>query len=594
MRTASRLGRALPISHWLKTYSRAVLARDVVGAAIVSFMFIPQSLAYALLAGLPVSAGLYASILPLMAYAVFGTSRFLAVGPVAIISLLTATALAPLAAPGTAEYAGLALALALISGLMLTAMGLFRLGFLSNFLSYPVVSGFVSASAILIAASQLKSVLGIETHGSTLLDLIPQLAARLPQFHAPTALVGLSAIAFLVLVRNFLAPALVGFGVAENTAKLLARMGPLAAAAASTAAVYAFGLDAAGVRTVGALPAGLPPLTLPPLTADVWRSLALSAFLISIIGFVESVSVAQTFAAKHRNLILPNNELVGLGAANIAAAFCGAFPVSGGFSRSVVNYDAGVQTPVSSIFTGLGIALVVTFLAPFIAHVPQAVLAATIIVAVMSLADLKVLRETWSYSRADFAAAAGTIAVTLAEGVEIGILCGVTLSVGLFLYRTSRPHMAVVGLVPNTEHFRNVLRHDVVTSPEIVSVRVDESLYFANARYLEERLTGLVAEQPRVRHLVLICSAVNDIDASALESLEALNQRLKDMGVTFHLSEVKGPVMDRLRRSSFLGQLTGKVFLSQFHAVAELDPGLLKRAWSRPEQEPRPREAMHQ
>jgi sulfate permease, SulP family len=581
MRNASRLGRILPITFWLQHYTWATLSRDLLGAAIVSFMFIPQSLAYAFLAGLPVSAGLYASILPLIGYAMLGTSRFLAVGPVAVISLLTASALAPLAAPGTAEYAGMALALALLSGLMLTAMGMFRMGFLSNFLSYPVVSGFVTASAILIAASQVKSVLGIETHGNTLLQLVPQLVANAPHFHAATAMVGALAIIFLILVRNGLAGLLRSFGMAPSTAALIARMGPLAAAAASTIAVATFGLEAAGVRTVGTLPGSLPPLTLPPFAPTLWSQLALSAFLISIIGFVESVSVAQTFAAKHRNLILPNNELLGLGAANIIASLCGAFPVSGGFSRSVVNYDAGVQTPVAAIFTGLGIALVVTFLAPFIAHVPQAVLAATIIVAVMSLADLKILAHTWSYSRADFAAAAVTILVTLLAGVEIGILCGVVLSVGLFLYRTSRPHMAVVGLVPNTEHFRNVLRHDVITSPHILSVRVDESLYFANARFLEERLTELLVEQPQVKHLVLICSAVNDIDASALESLEALNQRLKDMGVTFHLSEVKGPVMDRLRRSPFLGELSGKVFLSQFHAVVELDPGLLKRAWSR-------------
>lgn len=580
MRTALGLGRKLPLLHWLKTYDRSSFAHDALGAFVVSFMFLPQSLAYALLAGLPVTAGIYASILPLIGYVLFGTSRFMAVGPVAVLSLLTASALAPHASPGSAEYVSLALTLALLSGLMLTAMGLLRMGFISNFLSYPVVSGFVTASAILIAVSQFKTVLGVETHGSNLVELLPQLYEKLPQLHAPTTLLGSLAIIFLILMRNGLARLLTGFGVSPPVAQAIARLGPLIAAAIATVEVLVLNLEAAGVATVGALPSGLPVLTMPSFSGEVWRSLLISAFLISLIGFIESISVAQTFAAKHRNLILPNNELVGLGASNIIAAFCGAFPVTGGFSRSAVNYDAGVKTPVASLLTALGIALVITFLGSFIAHVPQAVLAATIIVAVMSMADLKVLSQTWNYSKPDFAAAAATIGMTLIEGVEIGLLSGIVLSVGLFLYRTSKPHVAVVGLVPDTEHFRNVLRHDVVTSPHILSIRIDESLYFANARFLEERLVELLLEKPQVKHLVLICSAVNDIDASALESLEALNQRLKDMGVTFHLSEVKGPVMDRLRKSLLLEQLTGKVFLSQFLAVVALDPDLVKRAWA--------------
>lgn len=578
MSIAAGAERLMPIVHWLRRYDRSFLVRDLVGALIVSFMFIPQSLAYAFLAGLPVEAGLYASVLPLMGYALLGTSRFLAIGPVAIISLLTASALEPLAAAGSPEYQALALSLALLSGLMLVAMGLFRMGFLSNFLSYPVVSGFVTASAVLIAASQFKSIIGVEARGSTLLELLPQLAKAAPRFHMPTAIIGLSAIVFLTGVRNYLAPLLARLGLSPATAKVVARMGPLAAAAASLLAVLAFQLETQGVKTVGTLPSGLPRLTVPSFNLADLRLLLFPAILISLIGFVESVSVAQTFAAKHREAIRPNSELTGLGAANLIAAFCGAFPVSGGFSRSVVNYDAGVQTPLAAIYTGIGMGLVVTFLAPFIAHVPQAVLAATIIVAVMSLADLRILAETWSYSRADFAAAAVTIAITLAEGVEIGVLCGVLLSIALFLYRTSRPHMAVVGLVPSTQHFRNIKNYEVLTSPHILSVRVDESLYFANARYLEERLTELLVQHPKVKHLVLICSAVNDIDASALESLEALTDRMRDMGVTFHLSEVKKPVMDRLRHSHFLDRLTGQVFLSHYHAISELDPQLVKLA----------------
>ncbi len=577
MRNATGLERALPMLHWLRRYDRLTFARDALGAAIVSFLFIPQSLAYALLAGLPVSAGLYASIVPLMGYALFGTSRFLAVGPVAVISLLTGSALEPLAAAGSPEHAGLALTLALLSGLMLAAMGLFRLGFLANFLSHPVVSGFVTASVILIAASQMKNIFGIHASGNTLFELLPQLAANLPALHLPTTLVGIFSLALLVFMRRRAAPLLGSMGFTPSTAAMLSRMGPLVAAFLTIVAVMVLGLEAKGVKVLGPLPSAIPTLTLPPLELRTITQLLLPAFLISIIGFVESISVAHTFAAKHRDIILPNNELMGLGAANILSAFCGAFPVSGGFSRSVVNYDAGVQTPLAAILTGIGIAIVVAFLAPFIAHVPQAVLSAIIIVAVMSLADFSILRNTWAYSRADFAAAAVTIAITLIEGVEIGILAGVLVSIALLLYRASRPHIATVGLVPNTEHFRNVKRHEVITSDKVLSVRVDESLFFANARYLEEQLTSLAAENRTMEHLVLICSAINSIDASALESLESINQQLWDMGVTFHLSEVKGPVMDRLKRSHFLEHLKGRIYLSHYQALQELDPSVIKR-----------------
>jgi SulP family sulfate permease len=299
--------------------------------------------------------------------------------------------------------------------------------------------------------------------------------------------------------------------------------------------------------------------------------------LISVIGFVESVSVAQTLAAKRRERIDPDQELVGLGASNVAAAVSGGYPVTGGFARSVVNFDAGARTPAAGAFTAVGIGLGTLYLTPYLYFLPQATLAATIIVAVVSLIDLGVLRRTWVYSRKDFAAVAATILVTLAVGVEAGVLTGVTVSLALFLHRTSRPHMAVVGLVAGTEHFRNVLRHEVRTSPHILSLRVDESLYFANARYLEDKLYDMVAQRAELRHVILMCTAVNEIDASALESLEAINQRLDQLGVAFHLSEVKGPVMDQLQRSDFLKHLTGQVFLSQYQADETLDPGLLER-----------------
>jgi SulP family sulfate permease len=296
------------------------------------------------------------------------------------------------------------------------------------------------------------------------------------------------------------------------------------------------------------------------------------ALLISVVGFVESVSVGQTLAAKRRQRIEPDQELVALGASNLSAAFTGGFPVTGGFARSVVNFDAGAQTPAAGVYTAVGITLASLLLTPALYHLPQATLAATIIVAVLSLVDLGLLKRTWVYSKADFAAIAATLVATLMLGVETGLVIGVGVSLALYLFRTSRPHIATVGLVPGTEHFRNVLRHEVLTHPQLLSLRVDESLYFANARALEDRVNDAVASQPALRHVVLQCSAINSIDASALESLEAIDKRLQDAGITLHFSEVKGPVMDALQHSDFIEHLRGQVFLSHFQAMAALAP----------------------
>lgn len=560
------LRRYLPILQWLGEYDRRVLADDLVAALIVTIMLIPQSLAYALLAGLPAQVGLYASILPLVAYAVFGTSRTLAVGPVAVISLMTAAAVGNLALAGSAEYLTAAIVLAFMSGLMLIGMGLLRLGILANFLSHPVISGFISASGILIATSQLKHIIGVEASGHNLVEMLSALLAGIEATNLPTLVIGVGSIGFLFWVRRNLKPWLIARGLTERLADSLAKAGPVLAVVVTTAVTWWFALEQQGVKVVGEVPAGLPALGWPAWDATLWQQLAISALLISVVGFVESVSVAQTLAAKRRQRISPDQELIGLGAGNIASAVSGGFPVTGGFSRSVVNFDAGARTPAAGAFTAVGIALATLFLTPLIFFLPKATLAATIIVAVLSLVDLSALRRTWAYSRSDFIALFATIVLTLLEGVEMGIIAGVGLSVLLYLYRTSKPHSAVVGRVPGSEHFRNVDRFTVETDPRILTIRVDESLYFANARYLEDLIYDQAAANPALQHLVLMCPAVNLIDASALESLEAINQRLHDSGVSFHLSEVKGPVMDRLKRSHFLEDLTGEVFLSQYQA----------------------------
>ena len=568
----TRAARFLPILDWGRRYRGETLASDLLAALIVTIMLIPQSLAYALLAGLPPEVGLYASMLPLVAYALFGTSRTLAVGPVAVLSLMTAAAAGRVAVQGSPEYVAAALALALLSGLMLLALGVLRLGFLANFLSHPVVSGFITASGILIAASQLRHLLGIDAHGDSLVEIVASVARHAGDTNVPTLAIGAASLAFLFWVRSGLKRLLVRAGLGERVAGMLARAGPVLAVVAGVAVVAAAGLDAHGVAIVGDIPTGLPSPGLPDFDPALWRRLVGAAALISIIGFVESVSVAQTLAAKRRQRIDPDQELIGLGAASLAAGVSGGYPVTGGFARSAVNFDAGAETPAAGAFTAVGIALAALFLTPYLYYLPKAVLAATIIVAVLSLVNLREIVHVWRYSRGDFAAMAATIGVTLATGVEWGVTTGVVLSLGLHLYNTSRPHFAVVGQVPGTHHFRNVNRHAVVVPGTVLTLRIDESLYFANARFLEDTVYAMLAHRPDLEHLVLMCPAVNRIDASALESLEAINARLRDAGVTLHLSEVKGPVMDRLRRSHFLEELTGRVFLNQFDAIAALAP----------------------
>lgn len=566
----------LPVRDWGRRYDRDTLVGDVSAALIVTIMLIPQSLAYALLAGLPPEAGLYASVAPLVMYALFGSSRVLAVGPVAVVSLMTATAIGGIAQAGGPSPWAVALTLAFLSGAMLVAMGLLRLGFLASFLSHPVISGFITASALIIAASQLKSLLGIQAAGSTLVEQLAALLPRLTQAHGLTLAIGVSTVAFLFWIRRGLAPWLRRAGVSARAAELSAKAAPVAAIVVTTALTWAFDWASQGVRVVGAIPAGLPPPTQPLWDLELWRQLALPALLISVVGFVESVSVGQTLAAKRRERIEPDQELVALGAGNLSAAFSGGFPVTGGFARSVVNFDAGARTPAAGAYTAVALLLASLGLTPLLHHLPHATLAATIIVAVLSLVDFGILVRTWRYSKADFAAVAATLAATLALGVETGLVTGVGVSLALYLLRTSRPHIATVGLVPGTEHFRNVLRHAVRVSPKLLSLRVDGSLYFANARSLEDHVNDAVAGQPQLDHVVLQCSAINDIDASALESLEAIDHRLRDAGIALHLSEVKGPVMDRLQSTTFLRELSGRVFLTHYQAVSELTPDALR------------------
>ncbi|OOY28337.1 sodium-independent anion transporter [Thioclava sp. L04-15] len=566
------LKRYFPILTWGREYNRATLEADLIAAIIVTIMLIPQSLAYALLAGLPPEVGLYASISPLIIYALLGTSRPLAVGPVAVVSLMTATAVGDLAAKGTPEYLGAAIALAFISGIMLLVMGLLRLGFITSFLSHPVIAGFISASGILIAAGQLKHFLGIKVSGKTIPEVAEGIWMNINQINVPTVLISTFAIGFLYWSRKGLKPVLIKRGISERLASVLVRAAPVAAVILTILVTWALGLEKWGVKVVGEVPKGLPAPTLPPFDPALWGQLFVPALLISIIGYVETISVAQTLAAKKRQRIDPDQELVALGGSNIAASISGGFPVTGGFARSVVNFEAGAATPAAGAFTAIGMAVATFTLTPALYFLPQATLAATIFVAVLTLVDLGAIKRIFTYSPGDAMAMVATIVVTLLDGVDVGIATGVILSIGLHLWRSSRPHVAELGQVPGTEHFRNVLRHRVETAPGVLSLRVDESLWFPNARFIEELIYDRIAADKSIKHVVLNCPAINHIDSSALEALEQVNDQLKDAGVRLHLSEVKGPVMDRLTRSDLITHLSGQIYLTHFDALATLAP----------------------
>ncbi|MFT7128630.1 MAG: SulP family sulfate permease [Gammaproteobacteria bacterium] len=555
---------------WLRNYTGSEAAADGLAAVIVTVMLIPQSLAYAMLAGLPAEFGLYASMLPLVAYALLGSSSSLAVGPVAITSLMTAAVVGEIAQSGSEQYIEAAILLAAICGLVLLLMGLLRLGWIANLLSHSVVSGFITAAGILIAASQMKHILGIPMNGGNLIELGVSAANNIQETNGYASSIGISSLLILVLVRSYLRPVLHHFRWSPMWIGMTTKMGPVITIVVSALIVGHYNFDEKGLAVIGEIPAGLPPFSLPNISTDLFSQLLPAALLISLIGFVESVSVAQTLAARRRQRIDPNRELLGLGFANIAASVSSSYPVMGGFARSVVNFDAGAATRMAGIITAGYIALIAVFFTHWLHYLPNSTLAAAIIVSVSSLIDFKQVRKTWQYSYADFAAMFTTIVVVLMVGVAMGLLCGLITSLILHLWRTSRPNIAEVGLVEGTEQFRSVLRYEVLAQDTVFSVRVDESLYFINMPYLEDYIYNSVISGSKIKHVVLVCSAVNHIDYSAIECLISLNRRLDNAGVKFHLSEVKGPVFDRLNRSDFLSGVTGNIFDSQYDAFCAL------------------------
>ncbi|PHV12897.1 SulP family inorganic anion transporter [Chitinimonas sp. BJB300] len=552
---------------WLRRYRLTDLPHDLVASATLLVLLVPQGLAYALLAGLPPQAGLYASIAPVLVYALFGSSATLSVGPAALPSLMTATALAGLAIPGSSNWVGLAAMVALLSGLLRLALAGLKFGFVANFLSQSVVGGFVAGSAVLIVLSQSPHLFGVSVHGATAWEILVSLVNAWAGLNKAALMLSVAALALLLAGKRWTRPLLQRLGMQTKHADLAAKAFPIVVVALGGIAVSTLQL---GVRVVGHLPQGLPPLAWPNIDLQAVQAILPAVLAIALVGFVDSFSIAQSLALKRRETVNPDRELLALGAANAAAGLTGGFPVSASFGRSAANELAGARTQLAGVLSAGWMALVLLVFTDLFASLPLAVLAATIVTAVTQMIDLSVLKLAWRYDRRDAVVYLATFAAVLLLGVVDAILLGVALSLALFIWRTSQPHLAVLGRVPGTEHYRNILRHNTHVVPEVLAIRVDESLYFANIRFVRTRLIALLRERSETRHLLLVLSAVNAIDVSALQGLRELNQGLLEQRVDLHLAEVKGPVMDLLKQSGFLDELSGIVHLSTYTAMQHL------------------------
>ena len=554
-----------PALKWLKTYHPTHFKADVVAALIVLAMLVPQGMAYAMLAGLPPVMGIYASILPMIIYAFTGSSTTLSIGPVAIISMMVFSALQPLFAVGSTAYIEAACLLAIMVGIISLILGLFRFGFLIQLISHPVIKSFIIASALLIALGQFKFLLDIPLQTNNIPEFIGSLVNNFHHISFLSVGVSLAAISILVFLPKWV------------RSDFLNKTIPLLLVLSSIIVVYAFNLDQHGLKTVGIIPTGLPSFHFPTWNFDLVQKLLPSAFIIAMISFVESLAIAQATALQKRDDLNSNQELIALGLANIAAGINMGFAVSGSLSRTVVNSDAGAKTPMSGVMSSLLMIAVSLYFTSFFQNLPLTILAATIFVSIWKLVSFLPFFETWKYSKADGLAMWATFLGVTCIDISTGLVIGIILTFILLLWRISRPHIAVIGLVEGTQHFRNVSRYDVLTTETIASFRIDENLNFLNAHVLKGYIITELSHNPQIQHVVINCSSISNIDLSAVEMLEELNGELLQLGIQLHLSEVKSPVMDRLNSSRLINMLSGKIFLSHYQAIQTLSPEILNK-----------------
>ena len=556
-RSRSRLARWLPIAGWGRTYDRRDLRSDLAAGLTIGAMLVPQAMAYALLAGLPPEVGLYAATIPVLVYAVLGTSRQLAVGPVAIVSLLTAEALAPLVEEGTSGYLAAAALLALMVGVVHIVLGLGRLGFLVNFLSHSVLVGFTAAAAIIIGFSQVKHLFGISVpRQDHFHQTVAEVVRALDGTNGTTLVLGLAAVATLVALKR-LAPRVPA---------------ALVVVVASILAVELFDLESRGVRTVGDIPDSLPAFGLPDVGGSLLGDLFVTALVITLVGFMESIAVAKVYARRHRYELDANQELIGLGAANVASGLFGGYPVTGGFSRTAVNDTAGARTPLASIITAAIVLATIAFFTPLLSSLPNAALGAIIVMAVIGLIDVGEMRHIAAVKRSDLIGLSVAFFGTLALGIELGIAVAVVASMLVVFARMSMPHSAVLGHVDGTTSYRNVGRFPEARTVDGVRIlRVDAALSFVNATNVKALLlhhADDIDTDPRA--MVLDASGINDIDATGADMLDELLPELDDRGVALHVTDVKGPVRDVLRRAGLWDRLGDRVHTSTHDAVAAI------------------------
>lgn len=535
-----------PSIQWIKEYKRTDLSGDISAGLTVGVMLIPQGMAYSMLAGLPPIYGLYAATLPLIVYALMGTSRQLAVGPVAMVSLLIASGVSQLAETGSPNYIGYAILLAFMVGVIQLLMGLFKIGFLVNFLSHPVIAGFTSAAAVIIGFSQLKHILGVKTTGEKVHEIMGQIWQQAGDINYITLTVGLVAIGIIV-----------GFKKLKTIIPA-----PLVVVVLGILAAYFLNLNELGVSILKEVPAGLPTFALPEINPEAIKALMPTALAISFVGFMESIAVAKAMQAKHKNYeINADQELKALGMANIVGAFFKAFPVTGGFSRTAVNNQAGANTGLASLISAVLILLTLLFLTALFFYLPHAVLAAIILVAVYGLIDFKEAKHLWHTDKTDFWLFISAIIGTLVLGIEEGILLGVILSMGMLIYRVSYPHYAELGQLPDSKEFRNVKRYpDVQTNDKIIVMRFDAQLYFANLNYFKEKVKALLAKRKEPRYFILDAGQLNNLDSSAVHALHDLVDELKNNKVEFFIANMIGPVRDTLFRSGLVAHIGSNHF----------------------------------
>lgn len=548
------LHRFAPITAWAPRYDRRDLRSDLGAGLTIGAMLVPQGMAYALLAGLPPEVGLYASIVPVLLYAIFGTSRQLAVGPVAIVSLVTASALAPLYEQGTSGYLSAAALLALMVGAIHLVLGFGRLGFVVNFLSHSVLVGFTAAAAIIIGFSQVKHLLGVSTARTEIFyETVLEVLKAADATHGTTLAIGVASIALLLALKRWLKQI--------PSALILVVV--------SIVVVKAFDLEARGVKTVGDIPNSLPIFALPDFGTSTIRALVVPALVITLVGFMESVAVGKVYARRHRYEIDANQELVGLGFANVGAGLFGGYPVTGGFSRTAVNDAAGARTPLASIVTAILVLITVVFLTPLFTSLPQAALAAIIIVAVTNLVDVKEMRHIARVKRSDVIGMSVAFFGTLVLGIELGILVAVVASMLVVFARMSKPHTATLGRIPESTNYRNVERFpEAITEPGIRIVRIDAALSFVNAQHVKRLCLDAAADLTAApRALVVDCSGINDIDATGADALSEVITEFDEAGAMLMLADVKGPVRDVLRRAGLWERLDGRIHATAHMAV---------------------------